>query len=110
MSDHDAQMLREALDAAIADRGRLLDEQFTKCISCDGCCGQCRKCIRIDRDGLRAALQRIVDTDTHGKNVRDEHGSMRPTGTDFCGRCNRNSFHPHAVDCPIALAAALVER
>lgn len=58
---------------------------------------------------MHAALKRIVDTDTHGKNVRDEHGTVRPTGQDFCGRCNRNSFHPHADDCPIALAAKLLD-
>lgn len=57
---------------------------------------------------LEAALRAIIDTDTHGKNVRDESGTMRPTGQDFCGRCNRHSFHPHAADCPIALAAVLV--
>lgn len=51
------------------------------------------------------AMKRIVDTDTHGINVPDESGAMRPTGTDFCGRCNRNSFWPHADDCPIKLGA-----
>jgi hypothetical protein len=58
---------------------------------------------------LEKALRAIVDTDTHGKNVRDESGTMRPTGADFCGRCNRNSFHPHADDCPIALAIKMVD-
>jgi hypothetical protein len=56
---------------------------------------------------LETAVRRIADTDTHGKNVRDESGTMRPTGQDFCGRCNRNSFHPHADDCPIMLAVRL---
>lgn len=54
------------------------------------------------------ALTRIVETDTHGKNVRDGWGFLRPTGTDFCGRCNRNNYWPHTDDCPIALAAAVV--
>lgn len=64
--------------------------------------------LAIELSDARAALRAIVATDTHGKNVPDKHGAMRPTGNDFCGRCNRNSYWPHADDCPIALAIALL--
>lgn len=71
-------------------------------------CSTCAplRALEAENERLKTALRRIVDTDTHGKNVLDDSGRLRPTGTDFCGRCNRNSFHPHADDCPIVAARA----